>query len=964
MSDSHADAVASESQVGTRRKYVPAVGPRLRVLLFVIFGIVACLGANAAYLASVTALEWFHQKTYQSFFYQYMFLAHLVLGLLLIVPFIVFGLVHMWAAKDRRNRRAVRIGYALLGVATLVLVTGVLLMRVGGLNLQQPAARQVVYWLHVGLPLMALWLYWLHRLAGPRIKWRVGVSYAGLTVVVVAALLWLQTLDPREWYAQGPESGVQYFEPSLARTTTGDFIPASSLMNDQYCKRCHADVHSGWEQSVHRFSSFNNPPYLASVMETRDMALDRDGTVQASRWCAGCHDPVPFLSGAFDDPKFDVRNHPTAQAGITCTVCHAITNVNSTRGNADYTIEEPLHYPFANSKSALLQWVNNQLVKAKPEFHKKTFLKPFHKSAEFCSTCHKVHLPMALNGYKDFLRGQNHYDPYLLSGVSGHGARSFYYPPKAETNCNGCHMPLVESNDFGARFFGDSEQLSIHDHLFPSANTGMAWLRNEPEVVAAHQQFLAGVMRVDIFGIRIGGEIDDALVAPLRPEIPVMEPGHTYLLETVIRTLKLGHLFTQGTVDSNEVWLDVTVTSAGNVIGRSGAMNPNRHQRVDPWAHFVNVFMLDREGRRIDRRNPQDIFTPLYNHQIPPGAGQTVHYKLELPDDVTDSVTVEVKLQYRKFDQPYMDFVAKANAKLGNVIRGHEPGNDYCNRLPVTTLAVDRITFPVKGGSDRVENADSSIPTWQRWNDYGIGLLLKDRSELRQAAEAFEKVEQLGRWDGPLNLARVYNAEGRLDEAVGALQRAASFRSQEGFPRWTWAWLSGLVNRQQGYLDEAIRNLRSVLEDRTPETTERQFDFSLDYEVINLLGQTLYDLGRIRGRQERLKDARKLWQEAVECFERTLAIDAENVTAHYNLHLLYGELGDLAKSQKHNELHQRYKPDDNAQDRAVRLARERYPAANHAAEKVVIYPLQRPGAPGLTDSSSPISQAETAGDLR
>jgi hypothetical protein len=31
---------------------------------------------------------------------------------------------------------------------------------------------------------------------------------------------------------------------------------------------------------------------------------------------------------------------------------------------------------------------------------------------------------------------------------------------------------------------------------------------------------------------------------------------------------------------------------------------------VDPWSHFVNVYMLDREGNRIDRRNPQDIFTP------------------------------------------------------------------------------------------------------------------------------------------------------------------------------------------------------------------------------------------------------------------------------------------------------------------------------------------------------------------
>ena len=95
-------------------------------------------------------------------------------------------------------------------------------------------------------------------------------------------------------------------------------------------------------------------------------------------------------------------------------------------------------------------------------------------------------------------------------------------------------------------------------------------------------------------------------------------------------------------------------------------MDPSRGNEVDPWSHFVNVFMLDRDGNRIDRRNPQDIFTPLYNHQIPPGAGQAVHYELELPEKLDGPVTVEVKLQYRKFDEQYMEFVAASNEKLGD----------------------------------------------------------------------------------------------------------------------------------------------------------------------------------------------------------------------------------------------------------------------------------------------------------
>ena len=68
-----------------RKKYVRAVGPRLRLVLYSIFALVALLGANSAYLASITFLEWVKGLTYQNYFYQCMFLAHLALGLLLVL---------------------------------------------------------------------------------------------------------------------------------------------------------------------------------------------------------------------------------------------------------------------------------------------------------------------------------------------------------------------------------------------------------------------------------------------------------------------------------------------------------------------------------------------------------------------------------------------------------------------------------------------------------------------------------------------------------------------------------------------------------------------------------------------------------------------------------------------------------------------------------------------------------------
>ena len=932
---------------------MPAVGPRLRKLLYVILAMLAVLGANSIYLAAITAFSWVSGRSYEDWFYQWMFLAHLVLGLVFVAPFVVFAVVHLLNTRKRKNRRAVRAGYGLFVTSIGVLLSGgvLLALRLSGAAASSPTGTSIAYWAHVVTPLLAVWMYWLHRLAGPPIKWRLGLAYSGVVGAGVVAMAAMHAQDPRQWFAVGPQEGEQYFMPSLARTTTGKYIPAETMMMNDYCQRCHADAHAAWSDSVHRFSSFNNPAYLASVRETRDVSLKRDGSVKASRWCAGCHDPVPFFSGAFDDPDYDLLHHPTAHAGITCTVCHAITHVNSTRGNADFTIEEPQHYPFAASDNEWLQWVNNQLVKAKPAMHKQTFLKPFHKTAEFCSTCHKVHLPRELNHYKDFLRGQNHYDTYLLSGVSGHGARSFYYPDIAKHNCAECHMPLAQSEDFGAKFFDDSGKLKIHDHLFPAANTGVAWLRDKPDVTAAHQAFMKDIVRVDLFGVREGTTIDAPLVAPLRPEVPALKPGQSYMLESVIRTLKLGHPLTQGTVDSNELWLDVTVTSGGRIIGRSGGLDRANGNEVDPWAHFVNVFMLDRDGNRIDRRNPQDIFVPLYNNQIPPGAGWTVHYGLRLPADVQAPVTVELKLQYRKFDSQYMRFVAQQGKVGGEPIRGFVEGTPYINELPVTTLAVDRVTFPVEGIPAQPTNPPRDIPTWQRWNDYGIGLLLKGKAELRQAAEAFTEVERLGRFDGPLNLSRVYFQEGRIDEAAAAIRRAAECKDPAP-PPWTMAWMSGQINRQLGRLTEAEQDFRKVLEDQTPEMRKRGFDFSLDYEVRNLLGLTLFDLAsQARGPGDHAERERLL-REAIREYQMTLQVDSENVAAHYNLHLLYAQLGDEAKATEHQQLHARYKPDDNAADRAVRLAREKYPAANHAAEAVVIYPLQRPGAPELPVNST------------
>ncbi|WP_044250820.1 tetratricopeptide repeat protein [Rhodopirellula sp. SWK7] len=917
--------------VSSPKPPVRPVTPRLRVVLHLVLILFGVLLANGLYLTSITWLQHFTGQIYEDHFYQLMFLVHLALGLLLIVPTIGFGLLHMVRSRKRRNRRAVKIGYALFAVAIAILVTGLLLMRVGSIAIVDPTSRSFVYWAHLIAPLAVIWLYWLHRLVGPRIKWNVGKRVVLAITVIVAAMVAFQASDPRISGNKAPLQGEKYFEPSLARTATGKFIAAETLMNDDYCLRCHEDLSKSAFHSAHRLSSFNNPAYRASVRETRRVSLERMGSVQASRWCAGCHDPVPFFSGEFDDPNYDDVENPTAHAGLTCVACHSIQSVNSNVGNADYTIAEPQHYPFAYSENPLLQELNSLMVKAKPRFHKHEMLKPFHKEAEFCSVCHKVSLPGEVTNYKEFLRGQNHYDSYLLSGVSGHGARSFYYPPKAQTNCNECHMPALATDEFGAKYMDELGRLGVHSHFFPSANTALAYWMGDTEGVQRHRDYLQGTLRVDLFGLRKGGSVSGELIAPLGDRTKV-DPGETYLIETVLRTLTLGHHFTQGTTDSNEIWIELTATQAGNVIGRSG--HRDDREAVDPDSHFVNTFMLDRDGNRINRRNAQDIFTPLYSHQIPPGAGQTVHYSLTTPTDSTEPIEISARLLYRKFDTEYLDYIRRDRDPKRDKLDLGRPGDP--NDLPIIEIASDQLVLDFSDAENETNSIiePDAFPLWQRWNDYGIGMLLKGKAELRQAADAFRHVEELGRFDGPLNLARVQFTEGDLDGATESLHRAATMEPLP--PSWTHSWLSGIVNRQQGNLDAAAESLRNVLETKI---LERGFDFSLDYEVRNQLGLTLVDLFQRAEVQGDSDASERLLAEAQMHFEKVLEVDSENVTAHANLAEIFAWSGDTEKAEHHRTLHAKYKPDDNAAEVAIPAARRRYPAANHAAEALVIYDL-------------------------
>ncbi len=271
-----------------RRVYEPAVGPKLRPLLWVVMVGFALLGANGAYLASVTFLQWARGTLQQTYFSLLMVIVHLMLGFLILVPFLVFGFAHLATSWKRPNRAAVRWGLGLLMVGLVVLVSGFVLMRVeiplgryGSVKLEvrDPTIHGLGYWLHVALPFLVIALYLRHRLAGPRVKWEYARLWLGGVGAFVAVMAVLHTHDPR---AVRRSADPKYTFPSEVKLAGNKLISERALMMDDYCKKCHEDAYQGWFHSSHHFSSFNNKPYLFSVRETRKVSLARDGNTRAA----------------------------------------------------------------------------------------------------------------------------------------------------------------------------------------------------------------------------------------------------------------------------------------------------------------------------------------------------------------------------------------------------------------------------------------------------------------------------------------------------------------------------------------------------------------------------------------------------------------------------------------------------------------------------------------------------------
>jgi tetratricopeptide (TPR) repeat protein len=789
-----------------------------------------------------------------------------------------------------------RSGWTMTAILGLVSLGAAVYLAIAGNTFD----KRAILWLHVATAVGVTLL--LGR------RWR----YAALTLMAAVALV-RQLPDPKarlensivvptsmehEGDRQGP------FWPSPARTNVGTTIPSNFFMDSKLCGECHQDIYQQWNSSVHHFASFNNQFYRKSIEDMQRI----QGTTQPSKWCAGCHDHAVFFNGRWEKPIKDQINTPEAQNGLGCVSCHSISHVDGSVGNGGFTIEYPPLHELASSKNPWLRRVNDLFTRLDPGPHRRTFLKPFmrNSSAEFCSTCHKVHLDVPVNNYR-WLRGFNDYDNWQASGVSGQGARSFYYPAQTST-CNDCHMPKVKSNDPGNR------DGYVHSHRFPAANTAVPFVNGDKEQLDETIRFLkSGFLTVDLFAMSpvedlkgalemqrragdaapklnstmaVGEEAENGgpvflrevgkVAAPLDTAKVKIEPGSTVRLDAVVRTRKVGHFFPGGTVDAFDIWVELQARDRnGKIVFWSGMVEDDGKGPVERGAHFYRSYMLDGEGNHIDKRNAWQARSVLYVRLIPPGAADTIHYRVRVPKDVAGPVTFTAKVNLRKFAHSYTQHVYSERPNVSGPIKDRVPD------VPIVTLAEKTVALetgktdwtPVVAKADR-----------ERWNDWGIGMLLQ--GDLKGAEYAFRKVTEAEPEyaDGWLNVARALIQEGETDAAkpflAEAMKRNAKLARIHFF--------QAMVQKADGDYDAALQSLETVLQ-----------QYPRDRVALNQSG--------------RIRFLKREYQEAIAAFQRVLSVDPEDVQAHYNLMLAYRGAGDAAAAAREEQLFRRFKADESAQ---------------------------------------------------
>jgi tetratricopeptide (TPR) repeat protein len=621
------------------------------------------------------------------------------------------------------------------------------------------------------------------------------------------------------------------FTPGNVQVQGEGFLQPGAYPTADYCGTCHQEAYSQWRHALHS-NAFRTPFYRTSV---NLLIRDKTRGIAFARHCDSCHNPIGVLGGALtEDSKVDRARFDSD--GLTCTTCHSVVSLDSTNGNASIKMGVPS--VIVDEKGERIPgMVPFDMILKHPERHSKAVMHDFLHTPEFCAACHKANLPNPLNDYK-FLRAFTAYDEWQQSKFSQRNPLTFYTADF--TTCQGCHMKRNANAlpDYGAK------NGTFASHRWLAGNTAVPFYYGFDEQLKKTIEFLraGNYLNVDIFALKRANS--DDLIAPLGKASYSLAPNDAVEAYVVIQNKNIGHSLIPEVRDLYEAWVEFTVKDDdGKEIYHSGFLKPDG--MLDPRAHsFTNRPVTD-EGEFVDNHKVWTIHSVAYDNTVPAGRSVLVRYQFRLPANATGAVTVTAKVNYRHLRQSY----------LNNIFGKDHPA------YPVVEIASRSRVLKI---GDNAPEADDPAdnPEWMRWNNLGIALL--DQFQYADAVRAFTETVRLRPTyaDAYVNIGLTEIAWEKYESARLAIRRALVLDPKSARAH----YYDGLLQRRAGNTEQEIADFRTVV-DMFPQSRDARRE----------LGITYY--------QQNDNPA------ALEQFEALQKIDPDDLTAHYNLSILYRRMG-------------------------------------------------------------------------
>jgi Tfp pilus assembly protein PilF len=666
--------------------------------------------------------------------------------------------------------------------------------------------------------------------------------------------------------------GPNPFSPGNATTTTGTFIPGEMFVSAKRCGTCHTDAHAQWRQSAHG-NAFREPFYQKNVKD-----LQSQKGIEFTRHCESCHNPAALFSGALTK-KTSVKR-PFDEDGVSCIACHSIQSANG-RGIGGYVMGEPALLVKADGTPSLAGVTDQQILDDIPS-HRRAMMRPLLKTPEFCGACHKSQVPRELNDYK-FLRAFMVADELQQSSFSKESPHPFYVRDK-ET-CNSCHMKREPAPLFDV----SAKKGTLVSHRWAAANTAIPTFYKWPDQLNAVTKFLeSDALGVDIFAVRrkSPGAGREEFIAPLNRSALRITGGDRVTAEVVITNKNIGHAFPPELRDFYEAYVEFIVSDeAGKAIYWSGFLKPDGY--LDESAHNYKTYLVKADGTYNDKHHIWRTRVFAQNSLVNSGRSDLARYQFQIPNNATGALRLTARVRYRRFTRVFSDYV------LGK-------STDY----PIVTMASTEYLLRVgdNQGTPPNPNDKTALPDWRRWNNYGIALF--DQRQYPLAIEAFTRAAELDEKYRPMaqvNRALAHIELEQYDEAASILDavvRANPTNMRALFQQ-------ARIFMKRGLLDQAESNFRQVLT-----------AFPRDRISLQQLGE--------------LSKIKRDYQGALECFEKIMAIDPEDLGAHYNLMLIYRKLGRTEDAKREAKIFADLKDDPGALSLANQFLRKHPEMSNES----------------------------------